>query len=220
MANVDEIQGSWFPTGFHGHFRSKTRTDFNIPYRQRAKPKPPVKFLNQTKERSNRHLFSRHDNRNAHSNVGDLEAFFNMGLGKRKYLSTTDQSIPSQHTKSTKDMLTWKGNENNAMVTTYRRQFDRRSMPAPGFNEYEPVHVRSNLHLQRRHFRAVSAPPSQRRTAPLLAWNEPDDSFSSRPGIGSHHLTQNQTFSHSTPARPSNTSNFTVAETITPLNTR
>lgn len=106
------------------------------------------------------------------------------------------------------------------MVTTYRRHFERRSIPTPGFNEYEPVHVRSNLHLQRRHFRAASAPPSQRRTAPLLAWNEPNDSFSSKPGIGSHHLRQNQTFLHSTPARPSTTSNFTVAETITPLNTR
>ena len=29
-------------------------------------------------ERSNRHLFSRHDNRNAHSDMGDLETYFGM----------------------------------------------------------------------------------------------------------------------------------------------
>ncbi|KAK3750193.1 hypothetical protein QZH41_015417, partial [Actinostola sp. cb2023] len=74
----NDISGSWFNSGFHGHFRSKTRTDFTVPYRERAKPQPPQKFLNLARERSNRHLFSRHDNRNAHSNMGDLEAFFNM----------------------------------------------------------------------------------------------------------------------------------------------
>ena len=29
-------------------------------------------------ERSNRHLFSRHDNRHAHSDMGDLETYFGM----------------------------------------------------------------------------------------------------------------------------------------------
>ena len=29
-------------------------------------------------ERSNRHLFSRHDNRHSHSDMGDLETYFGM----------------------------------------------------------------------------------------------------------------------------------------------
>ena len=32
----------------------------------------------QYQERSNRHLFSRHDNRHAHSDMGDLETYFGM----------------------------------------------------------------------------------------------------------------------------------------------
>eukprot|EP00794_Sanderia_malayensis_P005961 gene5961-6655_t len=40
------IIGTWYPTGFHGHFRSKSRQDFTVPYRQKAKPIPPSTFLN------------------------------------------------------------------------------------------------------------------------------------------------------------------------------
>ncbi|XP_015761604.1 PREDICTED: uncharacterized protein C3orf84-like [Acropora digitifera] len=78
MTGSYDIRGTWFPSGFHGHFRSKSRSEFNIPYRHRAKPVPPEKFLNYAAERSNRHLFSRHDNRHAHSDMGDLETYFGM----------------------------------------------------------------------------------------------------------------------------------------------
>lgn len=40
---------SQFPSGFHGHFRSKSRSEFTIPYRHRAKPCPPEKFMNYAK---------------------------------------------------------------------------------------------------------------------------------------------------------------------------
>ena len=68
---------SQFPSGYHGHFRSKSRQEFTIPYREKAKPPPPTKFLNRSSARSTDHLFSRHDNRNVHaSTMGDLEMHF------------------------------------------------------------------------------------------------------------------------------------------------
>lgn len=33
-----------FPSGYYGHFRSKSRNDFVNEYRQQAKPSPPEKF--------------------------------------------------------------------------------------------------------------------------------------------------------------------------------
>ncbi|XP_001634640.2 uncharacterized protein LOC5514453 [Nematostella vectensis] len=177
-----DLTGSWYNTGFHGHYRSRPRTDFAIPFRQRVKPAPPQKFLNYSKERSNSHLFSRHDNRNTHSDMGDLETFFGMGLGKRKY-TRASAGIATQHTKSTQDLITWRGNENDSMVSTYRTHFEKNPAITPIINETEPVHIRSNLNLRRRQLRAASAPPT-RQAPPLLAWNEPDEAFYAKPGVG------------------------------------
>lgn len=222
----NDIRGTWFPSGFHGHFRSKSRSEFTIPYRHRAKPCPPEKFMNYAKERSNRHLFSRHDNRHAHSDMGDLETYFGMGMGKRKYV----QPGQTQHTRSTRDLLTWRGNEPGDLNSTYRSQYSTSRPSSCSFNESEPIHVRSNLELRRRHVRASSAPPSQRRTAPLLAWNEPDESHHGKPGVGVRQTIRNQggfasgtPFAHTVPAAPVHSPNpgqsFTVSETIIPLNT-
>lgn len=227
MTGSYDIRGTWFPSGFHGHFRSKSRSEFNIPYRHRAKPVPPEKFLNYAAERSNRHLFSRHDNRHAHSDMGDLETYFGMGMGKRKQL----QSGQTQHSKSTRDIITWRGNECPNPTSTYRSDYPTTSRNVTNFNETEPIHVRSNLGLRRRQFRAASAPPSQRRTAPLLAWNEPDEAQHGKPGVGLRQPIRNQRpnftsetpFAHTTPSAVKSQStvkdNFTVSETIVPLNT-
>jgi len=105
ITNFNMITGSWYASGFHGHFRSKSRNDVLNQYREHAKPSPPTKFIDRAKVRSNHHLFSRHDNRNSHStNMGDLETHFNMGMGKRK-------AISSQHSKNTHDLLKWNDNQ-------------------------------------------------------------------------------------------------------------
>lgn len=226
MTGTHDIRGTWFPTGFHGHFRSKSRSEFTIPYRHRAKPVPPEKFLNNVAERSNRHLFSRHDNRHAHSDMGDLETYFGMGMGKRKYLYSSE----TQHTKSSRDIITWRGNECPSPTTTYRADFPSTSRITSNLNESEPIHVRSNLELRRRQLRATSAPPSHRRTAPLLAWNEPDESQHGKPGVGIRQPIRNQRpsfasetpFAHTAPAavrsQTAPSQSFTVSETIVPLN--
>ena len=149
------------------------------------------------------------------------------GLGKRKYFSP-NSAVTTQHTKSTHGLTTWRGNENDRIVSTYRSHFDNNSLAPTRINESEPVHVRANTTLRRRHFRACSAPPtSQHRTAPLLAWNEPDEHFHSKPGVGLrqqnslHRSTSvhNSPFAHTAPAAPQGSSqNYTVSETVTPLN--
>ena len=149
-------------------------------------------------------------------------------MGKRKYL----QPGQTQHTRGTQDIITWRGNECPNPSTTYRSDFPSSPRTSSrGYNESEPIHVRSNLELRRRHLRAASAPPSQRRTAPLLAWNEPDDALHGKPGVGLRQPIRAQgpsyasatPFAHTAPAalrsQTAPSQSFTVSETIVPLDT-
>lgn len=79
-------QGSWFSSGYYGHFRSKHRNDFLNHYRQQAKPSPPQKFHDKIVDRPNNHHFSHHDNRFSFLNTVDS---FQGNLGKRKVETTT-----------------------------------------------------------------------------------------------------------------------------------
>ncbi|CAH3195163.1 unnamed protein product, partial [Porites evermanni] len=217
-----------FPTGFHGHFRSKSRSEFTIPYRQRAKPCPPRKFLNYATLFRSLNSMTFHDSFR-HDLLKFSITFGLAGMGKRKYL----QPGQTQHTRGTQDIITWRGNECPNPSSTYRSDFPSSSRTSSrGYNESEPIHVRSNLELRRRHLRAASAPPSQRRTAPLLAWNEPDDALHGKPGVGLRQPIREQgpsyasatPFANTAPAAlrsqtvPSSKS-FTVSETIVPLST-
>lgn len=91
-----DIQGSWFPTGFYGHFRSKSRTDFVCEYRQLARPIPPRKFVARSKEPTRRHVFSHHDNRQAFLNDALI---FQQGLGRRR--------VPNSTYQFKHDFITW-----------------------------------------------------------------------------------------------------------------
>ncbi|XP_078399033.1 uncharacterized protein LOC144681304 [Cetorhinus maximus] len=46
------ITGTWFPTGFHGHTRSKSRNDIFQEYRQQAKPPPPEKLIKRLRNKA------------------------------------------------------------------------------------------------------------------------------------------------------------------------
>ncbi|XP_064633026.1 uncharacterized protein LOC135491226 isoform X2 [Lineus longissimus] len=96
-AETNHTSGSWFPSGFHGHFRSKSRNDFICEYRQLAKPQPPKKFLRRAQENPGRHLFSRHDNR--HSFLTDA-LYFEEGLGRRR--------IQNDNFAYQRDLLSWR----------------------------------------------------------------------------------------------------------------
>ncbi|KAH3819145.1 uncharacterized protein LOC127882425 [Dreissena polymorpha] len=85
MAATD-IQGSWFPSGYYGHFRSKSRADFVCEYRQLARPIPPKKFIARSTEPTRRHVFSHHDNREAFLNDALI---FQQGLGRRRVPNST-----------------------------------------------------------------------------------------------------------------------------------
>ena len=150
------------------------------------------------------------------------------GMGKRKYL----QPGQSQHTKSTRDIITWRGNECPNPTSTYRSDFPSSLRTTCGFNDTEPIHLRSNLGLRRRQIRAASAPPSHCRTAPLLAWNEPDEAqHAGKSGVGLRQPIRNQesTFVSETPfaqtapaalrSQTAPSQSFTVSETIVSLST-
>lgn len=216
--NNRAIVGSWYPTSFHGHFRNRPRSEYSIPFRQRAKPSPPQKFLDQSKHRSNSHLFSRHDNRHAHTNEGNLEAYFVMGLGKRK-------SDNYQRNKNTRDLLTW-SDRSEPLVSTYRSQFSLTPKLRESCNDQEPLHIRGNLGTQRRQLRVRSTIPPRAKTTPLLAWNSTDEFLEAKPLVGCRSnryadltATQNSIYGVSSisPNRKP-ISNTVIQETVMPLN--
>ncbi|XP_050412770.2 uncharacterized protein C3orf84 [Patella vulgata] len=86
------IVGSWFPTGFHGHFRNKTRNDFVCEYRILAKPQPPEKFLRRSVQPGSKNVFSHHDNR--HSFLNDA-MIFEQGLGRKRIQNSTYDFKPN-----------------------------------------------------------------------------------------------------------------------------
>ncbi|XP_022098873.1 uncharacterized protein LOC110983705 [Acanthaster planci] len=119
MAKTTHItQGSWFPTGYYGHFRSKSRNDFVNEYRQQAKPSPPEKFCRKLQTRPTAHQFSHHDNRFSFLNT---VTSFQDGLGKKK--------VHHQRTgKFQPDFIAWiphakEIKEGGPVVSVYRETF-------------------------------------------------------------------------------------------------
>ncbi|XP_053377307.1 uncharacterized protein LOC123529342 [Mercenaria mercenaria] len=88
-----EIQGSWFPTGYYGHFRSKSRADFICEYRQLARPLPPKKFVVRSKEPT-KNMCSSHDKTSIFN-----DAIFPTGLGRRR--------VPNSTYQFKNDFITW-----------------------------------------------------------------------------------------------------------------
>ncbi|XP_076447943.1 ciliary microtubule inner protein 7-like [Babylonia areolata] len=120
MPMASEIVGSWFPTGYYGHFRSKSRNDFVCEYRQLAKPPPPDKFLRRSKEPCARHVFSTHDNRN--SFMTDA-LYFEQGLGRKR--------SPTKAYSFKPDFYTWMPikdeiERSRPEVSTYQLDFSAR----------------------------------------------------------------------------------------------
>ncbi|XP_043835225.1 uncharacterized protein C3orf84 homolog [Dromiciops gliroides] len=68
------LVGSWYNSGFYGHYRGQFKCELAQDYRLAAKPQPPAVFLQRIKEPPGLHLFSKHDNRGV----------FDPGIGKRK----------------------------------------------------------------------------------------------------------------------------------------
>jgi len=204
MFSCNEVTGSWHSSGFHGHFRSKSRNDVDNLYRHNAKPPPPKLFFTRSQVRSDKHHFSQHDNRNSHSNgMGDLETHFDMGLGKKK------PTTPSQHHKQTKDILSWNNSTKTATTknerlheTSYNSSFrptiKRPMTAATNILVHEPVHCRGNPTIHRRRLlSARSFTKNTFRSPPLLAWGASDKTTSShnfKPCVGdSYHRTIQRT---------------------------
>ncbi|XP_074139372.1 ciliary microtubule inner protein 7 [Sminthopsis crassicaudata] len=74
MTLQSALVGSWYNSGFYGHYRGQFKYELAQEYRLAAKPQPPAVFLQRIKEPPNMHSFSKHDNR----------GIFDPGIGKRK----------------------------------------------------------------------------------------------------------------------------------------
>lgn len=119
MPTSSEIVGSWFPTGYYGHFRSKSRPDFLCEYRQLAKPQPPDRFIRRSMKPCSSHVFSYHDNR--HAFLGDA-VVFEQGLGRRRDSTRSYDFKP--------DFYTWLPHKEEVergrpLVSTYKLDFSK-----------------------------------------------------------------------------------------------
>ena len=117
MTAATDVVGSWFSTGYYGHFRSKSRNDFVCEYRQIAKPVPPKRFLNRAKQPTAKHVFSHHDNRES---FRDSALYFEQGLGRKRVANGTYNFK--------QDFITWMPEKefverSRPVVSTYRVDF-------------------------------------------------------------------------------------------------
>ncbi|XP_069824848.1 uncharacterized protein C3orf84 homolog [Dendropsophus ebraccatus] len=111
----EAITGTWFPSGFHGHFRSHIRNDICQEYRMEAKPPPPKAFTQRIKEHPAKHIFSRHDNR--HIFPSSVFSFEN-GLGKKKLLKHRESYNFTHWIPLEEDLK-----RQRPLISTYRMDF-------------------------------------------------------------------------------------------------
>ncbi|CAF1133491.1 unnamed protein product [Rotaria magnacalcarata] len=81
--DAQRVVGSWFPTGYYGNFRARSRADLCNYFRQLARPAPPRKFVDRQKTEATNHAFSIHDNRFKFE-CDPLVRGTQTGFGKRK----------------------------------------------------------------------------------------------------------------------------------------
>ncbi|XP_048403398.1 uncharacterized protein C3orf84-like isoform X4 [Stegostoma tigrinum] len=114
------ITGSWFPTGFHGHARSKSRNDVFQEYRQRAKPPPPEKLINRLRENPLKHNFSKHDSRQVfHDSATYLENSNAISRAKTAF---------GRRSEFKKDFMSWIPIQTDSqqqwpLISTYKADF-------------------------------------------------------------------------------------------------
>ncbi|CAG5114930.1 unnamed protein product [Candidula unifasciata] len=111
--------GSWFPTGYYGHYRSRARVDFVNEYRQLAKPQPPQRFIQRSLQPADYHLFSIHDNRNSFQCDA---SYFSQGLGRKRHPDRSGIFDPN--------ILSWPPYRENPkldrpLTSTYRKDFKK-----------------------------------------------------------------------------------------------
>ena len=108
-----------------------------------------------------------------------IDLFTPKGLGKRK-----SNSGAAQRYKDTSLLLQWSGEPRFSPVSSYRADFICQSLPQTRIvNEMEPIHSRGNYGLKRRQIRQ-NTKATALRTAPLLAWNTPDEGTHAKPCVG------------------------------------
>ncbi|XP_018431585.1 PREDICTED: uncharacterized protein C3orf84 homolog [Nanorana parkeri] len=111
------MTGSWFPSGFHGHYRSHLRNDICQEYRMEARPPPPKAFAQRIKDNPTKHTFSKHDNRNSFPNCVFT---FDNGLGKKKLLQQRE-SHNFTYWKPLEEEL----RRQRPLISTYQTEFWR-----------------------------------------------------------------------------------------------
>ncbi|XP_048403397.1 uncharacterized protein LOC125460237 isoform X3 [Stegostoma tigrinum] len=109
-----------FPTGFHGHARSKSRNDVFQEYRQRAKPPPPEKLINRLRENPLKHNFSKHDSRQVfHDSATYLENSNAISRAKTAF---------GRRSEFKKDFMSWIPIQTDSqqqwpLISTYKADF-------------------------------------------------------------------------------------------------
>ncbi|XP_069793279.1 uncharacterized protein C3orf84-like [Narcine bancroftii] len=117
---AEAMTGSWFPTGFHGHARNKSRNDLFQEYRLKAKPAPPEKLIKRLQESPLKHNFSKHDSRLV---FYDGATYIENNKGKSRSKSAFGRSSEFK-----KDLISWvptqtDGQQQWPLISTYQADF-------------------------------------------------------------------------------------------------
>ncbi|XP_063797152.1 uncharacterized protein C3orf84 homolog isoform X2 [Pseudophryne corroboree] len=177
----EAITGSWFPSGFHGHFRSHFRNDISQDYRLEAKPRPPTAFTQRMKGLGKKKLLK---NRESHNFTQWIPLEEEMRR-QRPIISTyrTDFWTLDEKTGKVPQLLVPRLHRATSAsysgLTTYRHMLGSHgSLPAPQkpSTTVIPIIYHSNREgaagpsLQR----AMSAPYKRLTVSDCLVWRSPD----------------------------------------------
>ncbi|CAF0902886.1 unnamed protein product [Rotaria sordida] len=123
LTNNPQIIGSWFPTGYYGHFRAKSRIDLCNDFRQLARPNPPKKFLDRQNSEASLHKFSQHDNRFKFE-CDPLVRSTQSGFGRRKLQTNVQGKFDPFFISWIPENVNEKNYINNNKITSYANDFN------------------------------------------------------------------------------------------------
>ncbi|XP_033102459.1 uncharacterized protein LOC117105430 isoform X2 [Anneissia japonica] len=177
-------QGNWFASGYHGHFRSRSRNDFVNEYRNQSKPSPPQKFSKLLKERPTIHHFSKHDNRFSFLNTVDS---FQDGLGKKKVQS-------NYKSRFSPDFISWVPHKKEIIeagpaYSSYRDAFRRSQGEVISQNLLHSVNIPKSSNLNTVRSAPALYPELDVESKPLTTYNFVHQHLQPNPSVNTNMYT-------------------------------
>ncbi|CAF1297670.1 unnamed protein product [Rotaria magnacalcarata] len=143
FSNNQQVMGSWFPTGYYGHFRAKSRIDICNDFRQLARPDPPRKFLERQNSEASTHKFSQHDNKFKFE-CDPLVRSTQPGFGRRKLKTNAQGKFDPMFIGWIPKNVDRNQYIENTKTTSYAHDYNPNSTSTQFFSNLESIHSPSS----------------------------------------------------------------------------